>query len=73
MDRFHVVVGRTHELVVRGWRTRASCHMSLNNLRDVAQTVQERRRGTLGQNVRGEQLSASELCYDVDKGEGESP
>jgi hypothetical protein len=47
--------------------------MVLNNLRGVAQTVREHCRGALGQNVRGEQLSAGELHHDVDKGEGESP
>jgi hypothetical protein len=50
-----------------------SCHMVLNNLHSVAQTIRERCRGALGQSVWGERLSAGELRHDVDDGEGESP
>jgi hypothetical protein len=48
MDRFHNVVSHTHELVVRGRWMKASRHMALDNLCDVAQTVRERCQGTLG-------------------------
>jgi hypothetical protein len=71
MDRFHDVVGHTDKLIIRGWQTKASRHMALDNLRGVAQTVRERCRGALGQSVWGERLSAGELHHNVDEGEGE--
>jgi hypothetical protein len=48
-----------------------SCHMKLYDLCGVAQTVGERCRGTLGQDVWGEWHSVGELRHDIDEGEGE--
>jgi hypothetical protein len=68
MDRFHDLVSHTHELVVRGWRTRASRHMVTDNLRGVVQTIREHYRSALGQDVWGERPSTSKLRHDVDEG-----
>jgi hypothetical protein len=41
VDRFHDVVGHTHELIVRRWQTRVSHRMAPDNLHGVAQTMRE--------------------------------
>jgi hypothetical protein len=71
VDRLHEGVGYAHELIVRGQRTGKSCHMVLDDLHGVAQTIRERHRGALGKGVRGKRFSADELRHDVDEGEGE--
>jgi hypothetical protein len=68
MDQFHDLVSHTHELVVRGWWTRASRRMVTDNLRGVVQTIREHCRSALGQDVRGERPSPGKLHHDVDEG-----
>jgi hypothetical protein len=45
--------------------------MTLDDLRGIAQTVGECRRGALGKDVWGERFSTGELHHDIDEGEGE--
>jgi hypothetical protein len=47
------------------------CHMALDDLCGIAQTVRERHRGALSHDVRGERFSVDELCHDVDERKGE--
>jgi hypothetical protein len=71
VDRFHEIVDQAYELVVCGRRMGMSCHMALDDLRGIVQTIGERHRGALSKDVRGERFSASELHHDIDEGEGE--
>ena len=72
MERFRDIFGHPYEPIVHGGQRRALCHKVAIGLCGVAETEQERCRGTLDEIFQGERLSLGKLRHDISEQEGEA-